>query len=281
VELARELGSPALVRALNNVATTLAILGELDRSFERYAEARQAAERFGDAAMLRWLQMSAVLEAFWTGRWDDALARADAFITACETSPHYLEPYCRAIRGRIRLARGDRRGAREDGLRAVELARRANDAQVLYPALAYAARAAEETGEPVEAGRHADELIDLVGERAFLAGEWIVDLAETLCALGRADDFTAIAERLKPATRWLDGARASSRGDFVGAADAYARIGSRPDEAVARASAARALVDGGREAAAAAQLERALAFYRSVGAAAYLRQAEPLLTRSS
>ena len=281
VELARRLNSPTLPRATNNIATTLTVLGELDRSFARYAEARAAAERFGDAALIRWLRLGELLEAFWTGAWDDAVACADAFIAECDTSPHYLEPCFRIFRGRVRLARGDGSAARADAEHGLELARRAEDAQMLYPSLAYAGRAAAETGATGDAGRFADELLGLATQRTFLAGEWLVDIAETLFALARGPEFGELAARLTPKTPWLEASAAYCAGDALAAADGYARIGSRPDEAVARVRAASALAERGNPAQADAQLERALEFYRSVGAAAYLRQAEPLLTGSA
>jgi hypothetical protein len=63
-------------------------------------------------------------------------------------------------------------------------------------------------------------------------------------------------------------------GDLVRAADIYAEIGSQPDEAVARLEAAKRS-PAGRD----GELERAIAFFRSVGAHAYLREAAPYSTR--
>ena len=70
-------------------------------------------------------------------------------------------------------------------------------------------------------------------------------------------------------------------GDFDQAADLYAEIGSLPDEAFARLRAAERLLAAGRRADADAQLQRALAFYRKVGATAHLRKAEALLTATA
>ncbi len=70
-------------------------------------------------------------------------------------------------------------------------------------------------------------------------------------------------------------------GDPERAAAVYARIGSLPDEAHARLRAAARLAEAGRPAEAAAQLERALAFYRSVGARLHTLEAEALLPPSA
>ena len=58
-------------------------------------------------------------------------------------------------------------------------------------------------------------------------------------------------------------------------------MGSRPDEAFVRLSAAEAIAAAGRRPEANVQLERALAFYRSVGATAYVREAEALFAASA
>ena len=56
-------------------------------------------------------------------------------------------------------------------------------------------------------------------------------------------------------------------------------MGARPDEAFARLRAAEAMAAAGRRPEADVQLERALAFYRSVGATVYVREAEAPLRR--
>jgi tetratricopeptide (TPR) repeat protein len=114
-----------------------------------------------------------------------------------------------------------------------------------------------------------------------LVSFWSAALATVLTALGRSSDMAAVAENATVSIRWLDGARAYAAGAFEEAADVYAEIGSLPDEAYARLRAAEALVDAGRRAEADAQLQRALAFYRSVGATAYIREAESLFAASA
>jgi len=67
-------------------------------------------------------------------------------------------------------------------------------------------------------------------------------------------------------------------GDYAEAAELFAQMGTRPNEAYARLRAAETLVAAGRPAEADEQLEMALAFFRSVGATRYLREAEALLS---
>ena len=78
-----------------------------------------------------------------------------------------------------------------------------------------------------------------------------------------------------------DAARAVLRGDFDEAADLFYEIGQLDDEADARLRAAEKLVQEGRRPEADAQLKKALAFYRSVGATRCVREAESLLAASA
>jgi hypothetical protein len=61
----------------------------------------------------------------------------------------------------------------------------------------------------------------------------------------------------------------------------FAEMGAPRDEADARLCAAEKLVGEGRRTEADEQLQRALAFYRSVGATRYVREAEALLTSAT
>jgi hypothetical protein len=59
------------------------------------------------------------------------------------------------------------------------------------------------------------------------------------------------------------------------------RVGSLPDEARARLGAAERLVADGRRAEPDVQLDKVLAFYRSVDATRYIREGEALLAVSA
>jgi hypothetical protein len=127
-----------------------------------------------------------------------------------------------------------------------------------------------------------DELLALLpSRRSSFVSHWTIPLAVVLTALGRPTELETLVENATISTRWLDAARAYVAGAFVGAADVHAEIGAPSDEAFARLRAAEALVDAGRRADADVQLQRALTFYRSVGATAYIRDAEGLLAASA
>ena len=70
---------------------------------------------------------------------------------------------------------------------------------------------------------------------------------------------------------------------FIGdaAAEIYDEAGSLPDAAFARLRAAEALIVDGRRVEGDPELQRALAFYRSVDATACIREGEALLARTA
>ena len=89
------------------------------------------------------------------------------------------------------------------------------------------------------------------------------DLGLVLAELGIGP---AALDRLGiPPSPWLDAARALAAGDPLAAADRYAAIGSRPDEADARLAAARRLARQGRPAEAEAEEAAARAFLATTG----------------
>jgi hypothetical protein len=93
-----------------------------------------------------------------------------------------------------------------------------------------------------------------------------------LAAGGRGGE-AASALACWPGVPWAVAGAAYARGDYVAAAEQCAALGAVTQEAYVRLAAARAgdLV----------QLEPALEFYRSVGAAWYLRQGESILAASA
>ncbi len=86
---------------------------------------------------------------------------------------------------------------------------------------------------------------------------------------------------LAPESPWKEVARAVTRGDFSRAADLFAAYGAPTFEAEARLCAAEELIEAGQRAAGEAELQRALTFYRKVGATRYVQQGEALLAASA
>jgi hypothetical protein len=209
--------------------------------------------------------------------WDQILIRADEL--AEERS--FNATTVLEVRARIRLARGDGDGAASDAVRALALARASTDAQVLLPALATSSLVDISTAHHSEATSRTDELLSLVRSFGAPTAALIMPaLSVVLHRLGRGDELPE-ADARRGSTPWLEAASAYVTEDFGQAAEIYGRIGSRPDEAYARLRAADRLASEGRRSEAAQQLEAALAFFRSVGATAYIREAERIVAAST
>jgi tetratricopeptide (TPR) repeat protein len=269
IRITEEIGSHLSTQCYGMLADLEGQLGHLERCFDLQARGRSHAARYGHAGFVRWLEAERVGEHYWRGGWDEAIALADGFIAEAETgAPHFMEGYCRAMRGRIRLARGDADGALEDAARGLRFGRAAEDLQTLYPVLAFAARAEVLAGSREDATPLLDELLAcwLANLDAYPASSWVVDLAVAAHGLGRGRDVVSTAGRVTAATRWLGAVVHLLSGRPADAAEEFRVIGSRPDEAVARLRAAEALELAGRPRDAAAQRRRAADFLSAVGA---------------
>jgi class 3 adenylate cyclase/tetratricopeptide (TPR) repeat protein len=286
VEIALAHNTPEAARAYGNLAELVAnYLADLPRAFELRAEGRKVAERFGLLHMIRFLQGELVIEYVDTGQWDEALEQAARLLDESEArSPGYMDVAAIYARARIGVARGEP-DAREHSARAVELARAIRDPQVLYPTLAFAADAAAFTGDRRGAAALCDELLGLWGERPETVLhshlQSFPSAASALAMLGRGSELLPVGAHAVIRTPWIEAAEAFVEGEFVSAAAIYERAGSQPEEALARLRAAEALSAFGRRREADAELQRALAFYRSVRAAAYIREGEALLARTA
>ena len=106
---------------------------------------------------------------------------------------------------------------------------------------------------------------------------WLHGLAWVAWVLGGADEVLEAVKDEPADTPWLRAGRAVAGGDFRCAADIFAGMPAPAFEAFYRLRAAEALVATGRRVEADEQLGPALAFYRIVGAARYVREGEALL----
>jgi class 3 adenylate cyclase/tetratricopeptide (TPR) repeat protein len=277
------INSSESIRGYGNLASTLTDLGRLDRRQEILERGIAAAERFGIRDFLSWLTGELLRQPYWEGRWNEASQGLDELIEEFEAIDFWMETPCRWLRGRIELARGNAKRALEDVERAIDRAGVGKDPQLVWPAVAVGARLYANSDR-----RRANELADEVlsdwqvhGNTVAGASDWPADLAVALDGLGRAQDFLDAAPGARMSNPWLEAALAYAAGDFGAAAEVYARIGALPEEAYARLRAAEAFVREGRRAEADAQLQPALAFWRSVDAAAYVREGEALLAASA
>ena len=286
VAIALEHSLPEAGGAYGNLAEAVgSYLGDVNRAALLRAEGLRIAERVGPADVVQFLQGEQVVAWYWAGRWDEALKLADKLLSGAEAgSPTYMDAQVRDIRAKIAFAR-DEPEAFEEASSALRHARVIGDPQALYPALALAARVARRTDRLGEAVEFIDELLTLWRERPGTVLhshlQSFVDAADVLASLGRGPELEAIGAKAAVQTRWIAAANAHVRGDFQQAADIYAETGSLPDEAYARLRAAEALIEAGDRVDGDRELQRALAFYRSVDATAYLQEGEALLAQTA
>jgi len=284
IDITLALNSPEAYRGLNNLASLTCSLGDQRRGEELHREALGVAERFGLAGPTIWLRAELVVDAYFAGRWDEAVDTADALIEQSEQGTrHYMEQACRLVRSVIRLGRGDVAGAIDDASTGLELAEGIKDPQVLHPARALAARVLLAVGHREDASAQIDRLlVDVADEGVHeLAHSWTVDLVVVMAGLGREQQFLERAPTLAAPTRWLDAATLWAEGEYMEAAAVLDEIGALPLSAEARLLAATTLIEAGRRREADEQLRQALAFFRSVGATRYSREAEALLAAAS
>ncbi len=279
LEIALTANSPEAATIMINLAVGAFFAGDVRREDELFGEAYVMAERFGDLDTVRFSRGDRIWTRWALGHWEEAGRAADEFIAECASSPHYLEGSAREIRAYLRLARGDRDGALDDYRRSLALGRQIKDVQALLPALVASARGLALMGKIDEAQELAREAIELAGQHLENAAIfWVLNpVARQLGIQQQVRDLVELA----PESPWKEVARAVTRGDFSRAADLFAAYGAPTFEAEARLCAAEELIEAGQRAAGEAELQRALTFYRKVGATRYVQQGEALLAASA
>jgi tetratricopeptide (TPR) repeat protein len=284
IEAGREANEPfEMCRAMGNLASWHWARGELSEPLPLWRDAEREAEHYGQKGFARWFRAVSEHAEYELGEWDAAMRRVEAFLAEVEAgSPHYLAAECYMYRALMRLGRGDGDGAASDADQALAWGHRVKDPQALYPACAIAAHVFMELGDRERALAPADEFLAAVagGRGLGFAIAAVNVLGWTARATGRGPELADALQRFA-ANPWARAAISYGRGDPVESAEILAGFGAVTSEAYCRLAAARMLVDEGRRAEADAQLQRALAFYRSVGARRYVREGESLLAVSA
>ena len=273
IALATELNSPEAVRGYINLGSVLAGLGELREAYQQYHRGAALAARFGDARRILWFRAEAIYEAYWTGRWDDALAEIEELLEE-RRAVLASEFDARLVRGWICLGRGEAAGALEDAESVLSFAR-GGEPQFLLPALAFRARVLAASGRTSEAAEAVEEA--LANWFEGLPSFWLTDLAVGAVFVGTAEAVLRTLRSRGAGTRWSEAAQAYAEGRLGDAASAYDAIGSRPDAAFVRLRAAEQALARGDRPAAEALVTDVVDFYREAGATAYVREAEALL----
>ncbi len=282
LEIAVAIRSPQAGAIANNLAVDDWF--EMDhRGYTRHMrEALGIAEQVGDATGVRWVTGQLVGVAYSEGDWDEALERASRFIAECEAgSPHYLQADAHTTRARIRLGRGDVDGAMADHRRASDLARAAADPQALVPNLGATVEALEVLGRTDEADELAGEILPVVRQNPNEAAHLLaLDFLATRRSERYEPELRGIVEG-GPDLPWKPMALTCLDRDFVRAAELWAEAGGPSWEAKLRMRAAEELIDAGRRHDGEVELQKALAFYRTVGASFWIERGKALLATSA
>ncbi len=134
------------------------------------------------------------------------------------------------------------------------------------------------SGDSTKHARYVLEGMDVARANPALAA-MLGRIASESDRLGVTSDVDEIISQA-PEGPWKDAALAELRGERTRAADMYRRMGAPAIEADVRIAAAEALLEEGRTAEGLAELEKALTFYRSVGATFFLDRGEALLAEA-
>jgi tetratricopeptide (TPR) repeat protein len=274
-----------LLRGHNNLSTVYFTLGEVERGWAERVKTRELAERYGHHGFVRFIDGGpGIIHPYTSGSWDEALQRADASVSEVEAgSPHYQAPHAYVHRALIRLGRGDATAAEHDTERSIELARTVKDPQLSQTTLILAAVVFIAIGNEQRAAETFGELLSTQAELHQLgfAGVDSYAMAWLAVTLRREEEVGELLDSDPLDTPWIRAGKAVLAGDLAGAADLLGEIGARSQEAFLRLRAAEQLVEAGRRVEADEQLNRALAFYRSVGATRHVREGEALLAASA
>ena len=280
--LALEANVPtAICRAQGNLSAALFMNGQLEQSAAVAFTAAETASRFGLVGQQRWIRGDQAGDAFDRGNWNEALSVAEELLAQVEAgSPHYDASWTYLIRAKTRIGRDNVQGALADAEQALELARAIKDPQILLPTLAACAHILCESGESERASALADEFLAALKTRRRVASAMtaVHVLAWTLATLRRGEELIEVLPTSD--VPWVQAAAAFASGDLRRAADICGLMGAATEEARDRLWLAETLIDQGSRAEADVELQRVLAFYRSVGATRYVREAEGLLAAS-
>jgi class 3 adenylate cyclase/tetratricopeptide (TPR) repeat protein len=278
IELAEAANAPlALSRALNNLAWRYTGI-DARRAHELMARNYEAQRRFGHVRQTWWALTQLVGTAFETGRWDEALGYAEEVIALVESgNPQYAEAQCRLTRVAITFARGDVGVFDAEIDRSLALAAEATDPQAKGPVTINAGYLRLWAGDRTGATRLLESTLETA--RTSEVGLRLIHYEAALLAALLDLDVGRLG---LPAVEATDTPRqrataALLAGDLLGAASALDELGSMSDDAYLRLRAGERLLAEGRTDDGAAQVERALAFYRGVRATRFVAEAETLL----
>jgi class 3 adenylate cyclase/tetratricopeptide (TPR) repeat protein len=275
--IARAANSPTAHSTLNNLGVQAWVRGDLQGSRPLYREAEELALRFGDLVQARFMRANGASTDVELGNWDEAEPVLAELLAEFERSSHYSESLVRRTRAHLRLARGDVDGAIEDTEMSLARGREIKDPQVLMQQLAAAGWLFALAGRIDEAREYAREALEYAQSRPNRFGR-VTDLGCVADRLGLADQLRDVLAS-GVGSPWKSASLLELDCDFVAAARVYDELGARPRAAECRLAAAEGLIADGRRAEGEAELEKALEFFRSVGATFFVERGEALLAK--
>jgi tetratricopeptide (TPR) repeat protein len=262
----------AAQRAYTNLASVAADRGD-PRRFQFLVEGKRVATRLGARERERFIEAQLIVVRARQGAWDEALRLATDFIAECEHgSPHRQEQRLHIVRARIYYARDDLDAAWTECEKALSLARATHDPQSIATALTSVAEIYAQAGRVDEA----KTLVEETMSDTAAASEMSVSLAWVADWIGLDKrKLEPLLDRL-PHKFWRQLGELMLNREFARVADIVDKMGAKDIEADARIRAAEALLERKQPDDAAAQVEQALVFFRSVGATRYIREAKQL-----
>ena len=268
-------------RGFNNLGWAYSVIGDLSQALRVTEQEAARAMQVGDVQDAWFAKGNVVNTLYSLGRWDEAVDTVDSFDSAPEGARYQVAPV-RSLRAQILAARDRPEEALEEIREVVAISRRTRGPQSEWPALVVHSRIAQQQGFGDEVVACLNELTQSISasESAGDAQEWHIELVLALVDADRSQEAREIVARL-PAGVWREVCDTVLDARYVAAADLLEATGEHPLQAELRLRAATQLVSEGRLGEAHAQLERARAFWRSVGASAYLRKADELLAAAS
>jgi class 3 adenylate cyclase len=276
--MAIELRSGESTWMVGNLSVLATYFGDLAKAKRLRQEGRRLARHYGSQPLIEWLDQENAWEQFRDGEWGEAAAAADEAIDhATDAGEEALAHDSRILRALIALARDDLGRAAAEAERTFAVAQRVGSPLYLYTAAALCL------------------FIDCSADLASAANDALTNLPPSrvgvwtsIGSLGYAAvprDHTAhllhIAHALGLQSRSIAAANALACRNYAEAASIYELMEALPDEAYARLHAGGQLIEQGDRVEGEAEIKKSLAFWRRVGATAYISDCEALLARAA
>jgi tetratricopeptide (TPR) repeat protein len=267
-------------RGYTNLGVAQGTFGDLEASKATFELGLERAMLEGDEQGTWFIRGNLLGGRVSAGDWDGALELVEMFLAA-DDFLSYQKAAAHGVRAVILEARGDRVAAGEDDEAGIRLSRENDDAQSLWPALISSSWLRRRQGRRDEASALLEEVVQAIAESESAGDpqEWQILLAMELVIADRDEGARELAARLPEGT-WHDACLATAERRYVDAADILDAMGEQVLQADLRLLAARALAADGKLVDAERQLELARAFWRSVGAIAFLRETDGVVAEA-